>query len=250
MGRKLQGSAGALSAAMVTGAMVLTMGLAGTAWAGTALPDGPHISVSGEGKVSAKPDQVRLVFEFESRNAQVLPAKQSVDNAVNKVLALLPGFGIEDADVTASELSASEDIDYSNSGRRISNGYEASRRVTVVLKDIGRVNQLIDAGLAAGASGFGGVDFESSQAEQLREQARAMAAENARSKASASVKHFGATLGPIYSIGSVNSQSPDRYGATLDAVTVSGSRRRSEGVYLRPSVEFVETVQVVFDVKR
>lgn len=251
MRRNLQGMAGASSPVRWLAGAMLALGVAAAAAAGTALPDGPHVVISGEGKVSAKPDQVRLTFNFKSRNAQPLPAKQAVDSAVNKVLALLPGYGITEDDVTASELSASEDFDYNYSGRRVSNGHEASRSVTVLLRDIARVNELIDAGLAAGASGFGGVNFESSQAEQLREQARVMAAEDARSKASASVKSFGATLGPIYSIGSVTSLSPDRYGrSTLDAIVVTGSKRPSEGVYLQPSVEFVETVQVVFDVKR
>lgn len=250
MGMTLQGILASPSSMVRLVAATLAVGLAGSAWAGTALPEGPHIVVSGEGKVSAKPDQVRLKFDFESRHAQALPAKQNVDSAVNKVLALLPGYGVEAADVTASELRVSEDVDYNYSGRRVSNGHEASRSVTLVLKDIGRLNELIDAGLAAGASGFGSVDFESSQAESLREQARAMAADDARSKASASVRNFGATLGPIYSIGSVNSRSPDTFGGTLDAVVVTGSKRRSEGVFLKPSVEFVENVQVVFDVKR
>lgn len=251
MGRMLQGIAGALSSTAMYAGAILAAGFGGSAWAGTALPDGPHIVVSGEGKVSAKPDQVRLTFDFQARSAQALPAKQAVDSAVNKVLALLPGYGIPEADVTASGLSAVENFDYSNSGRRVSNGHRVSRTVTVVLRDIGRLNELIDAGLAAGANGIGDVDFESSQAEQLREQARGKAAEDARSKASASVKNFGATLGPIYSIGSVTSLSPDRYGGTtLDAVTVTGSKRSAEGVYLQPSVEFVEKVQVVFDVKR
>lgn len=83
-----------------------------TANAGTPLPDGPHIVASGQGKVSVKPDSARVRFDFASRAAQPLPAKQAVDAAVNRLLAGLDAFGVQDADVTASSLDASEDVNY------------------------------------------------------------------------------------------------------------------------------------------
>ena len=72
-----------------------------TALAGTPLPDGPHIVVTGEGKLSTKPDSARVRFDFEQRATQPLPAKQAVDAAVNKLLASLGTYGIEDKDITA-----------------------------------------------------------------------------------------------------------------------------------------------------
>lgn len=231
--------------------LLLLAALATPGWAGTPLPDGPHIVVTGQGKASAKPDQVSLTFRFESRSTQPLPAKQAVDAAVARMLKLLPTFGITEQDVQAGSLDASEDVDYTDSGKRVSNGFEASRDVTVLLKDIERVNDLIDAGLAAGASGFRNLDFQSSRADELREQARRKAADDARAKAAASVQNFGASLGAMYSIGSVNSREFERYGeSTLDSVTVTGGRVAAPGRYLQPSVEFNEIVQVVFDVKR
>src|SRR5690606_1171214 len=96
----------------------------GTAFAGTPLPDAPHIVVSGQGEVSAKPDAARVQFDFESRAPQPLPAKQAVDAAVNRLLG---------------GLDASEDVDYGDDGERTSNGFVASRSVTVLLKDIDRL---------------------------------------------------------------------------------------------------------------
>ncbi|MDN5782226.1 MAG: SIMPL domain-containing protein, partial [Luteimonas sp.] len=82
------------------------------AFAGTPLPDAPHVVASGQGKVSAKPDSARVEFNFVQRSQQPLPAKQAVDVAVNRLLDGLDAFGIADKDITASGLDASEDVDY------------------------------------------------------------------------------------------------------------------------------------------
>ena len=222
----------------------------GTAFAGTPLPDAPHIAASGKGEVSAKPDAARVQFDFQSRAPQPLPAKQAVDAAVNRLLDGLDAYGVVDDDITASSLDASEDVDYDADGKHTSNGFVASRSVTVLLKDIDRLNDFLDSGLAAGARGIGSVDFESSREDALREEARKEAVADARAKAAEMAAAFGVRLGPVYSIGSINSRYRDQYGATtLDRIEVTGSRIGS-GRYLQPEVEYTETVNAVFELQR
>lgn len=220
------------------------------ALAGTPLPDTPHIVASGQGKATTKPDTARITFQFEQRAPQPLPAKQAVDTAVNRLLAGLDAYGVADDDITASSLDASEDIDYDDDGRRTSRGFVAARSVTVLLKDVDRLNDFLDTGLAAGAHGIGGIEFESSGKEALREQARQEAVADARAKAAEMAAAFGARLGAVYSIGSLDSRYGDQYGATsLDRVEVSGSRTRP-GRYLQPEVAYTERVSAVFELQR
>lgn len=223
---------------------------AATATAGTPLPDGPHVVASGQGKATAKPDTARVRFDFQARAAQPLPAKQAVDAAVNRLLAGLGAFGVADADVTASGLDASEDVNYAESGKRVSSGFVASRSVTVLLRQVDRLNDFLDAGLAAGASEIGDVSFQSSRADALREQARRNAVEDARAKAAGIAAAFGARLGPVYSIDSVGSNYAPGYGATtLDRIEVSGTRLRP-GRYLQAEVEYTGSVSAVFELQR
>lgn len=226
-------------------------GLTASAWAGTPLPDGPHIVVSGEGKATGVPDQVRVTFEFTSRGAKPLPTKQAVDAGVNRLLGRLGEFDIAKDDIRAGDLSTREDIDYTDSGKLVSNGFTSERSVTVLLKQVDRLNDLIDMGLGEGASEFSGPNFESSQATALRAQAKREAIDNLRAKAVETAASFNAQLGPVYSINSVNSQQSRVYNEaySLDAVTVSGSRQR-QGRYLQPSVEYTESVNAVFELKR
>lgn len=230
-------------------AMLLCLPLA--ALAGTPLPDAPHIVVTGEGKVSVKPDSARIRFNFMQRSNAPLPAKQGVDAAVNRLLGGLSGFRVADGDVSASELSANEDVDFDDKGRRVANGFIARRDVTVVLKDVGRLNEFLDAGLAAGATAIAEVGFESTHAARLREEAKQKAVADAREKATGMARAFDARLGGIYSINSVNARIGDHYGATtLDSIQVSGSRVPGPGRYIQPSVDYTASVSAVFELQR
>lgn len=229
--------------------LALLFVLAAPTFAGTPLPDTPHIVVSGAGEVTAKPDSARLSFQFESRAAQPLPAKKAVDQGVNRLLEALSRFGIADGDIEAGSLQASEDVDYTDSGKRVSNGYEASRTVTVLLTRIDQLNDLIDTGLAAGATNFRNLQFESSRAAEFRAEAKRKAIQNAHAQARDTSVAFGAALGSIYSIDSITSQVEFGYrGRTLDAVTVTGSN--ASGRYVQPTVEYHENVRAVFELKR
>lgn len=229
--------------------LLLSMAVS-TVMAGTPLPDGPHIVVAGEGKTTVKPDSARVSVGFEQRASQPLPAKQTVDRQVNALLAGSERFGIAEAGIRASDLSVSEDVDYDDKGRRISNGHVAERSVSVVLNDLERLNEFLDFCLSVGASDISQVSFESSRAAELRAEAKRKAVTSAREKGEEMARAFGTRLGQVYSIDSVNSRSTDGWGAvTLDRIQVTGARLES-GRYLQPTVDYSESVHAVFELVR
>ncbi|MDI9238174.1 SIMPL domain-containing protein [Lysobacter sp. LF1] len=222
-----------------------------TSVAGTPLPDGPHVIASGEGKVSARPDSARVSFDFLQRDARPLVAKQKVDVAVNALLEGLSRYAIQDKDIRASDLSTGEDVDFDDNGRRVSRGFVAERKVTVVLNDLTRLNEFLDFGLGAGATGIANVSFESTREKALREEARLQAIAVARQQAADLATAFGGKLGPVYSINSQGSNVEYQYNATtLDRVQVTGTRMGSSGRYLQSDVEYRESVRAVFDLQR
>ncbi len=237
------------SATWTAGWLMSLVLAASPAMAGTPLPDAPHIVVTGQASVSTAPDSVRMTFNFDANAARPQAAKQTVDAEVERLLARLAEFGIDEQDVQAGSLSTSEDVEYDDNGRRVHNGYDASRSVTVLLRGTDRLNALIDSGLAAGAKGVPSLSFESTQAEALRAEAKRKAADDARRRAARAAESFGASLGAIYSIDSVRSTVADGYGRTLDAVTVTGSAG-APARYLQPKIDYTESVQAVFELKR
>ncbi len=132
----------------------------------------------------------------------------------------------------------------------VSNGFVAERTVSVVLKRVDRLNEFLDNGLASGAQEIGGLAFESTNADTLRSQARQNAVDDAKRKAAGMAAAFGTGLGPVYSIGSINSRSQNMYGgATLDRIQVSGTRVQ-QGRYIQPTVEYNESIDAVFELRR
>ncbi|MGY0632753.1 SIMPL domain-containing protein [Luteimonas sp. A478] len=221
-----------------------------TALAGTPLPDAPHVVVHGEGLVSVAPDSVLVTMVARQRLADGGEAKRVVDRAVSALLELAPHFDVADDDMSASDLSLREEVEFDSNDRRLPPAYVASREVKVRLDDLERLGAWIDAALAAGFTDVGEVSFKSSQEARLREQARTHAVADAREKAGSLAEAFGGGLGPVYSINSLNSMQAQGYGNTmLDRVTVTGSRLDS-GRYLQPRIDFTERVSAVFEIRR
>lgn len=230
-----------------TVAAALLLSAALQASAGTPLPDAPHVVVSGEGSVSAAPDQVRIKLSVEARSPQPAQAKATVDRAVNGFLDVLKRHGVATDDVQASALSLTEDFEYDERGRRTPQGHLATRSVDVRLRRVDGFNAVLDEGLAAGMTRIDGISFESGRADALRMQARSQAATQSRERAEELARAYGARLGPVYSINSVGSGMASQYGASLDRITVTGSSVPAPPArYLQPSIEFNERVQVVF----
>ncbi|MBS0226029.1 MAG: SIMPL domain-containing protein [Proteobacteria bacterium] len=234
---------------MITMAGLLAV--AGAANAGTPLPDGPHVVTSGEGKVSVAPDMVTLHVSVSKRNPVAANAKREADEAVSRFLDALAKQGVANADITASSLRLSEDTDRDDNGKRVSNGYTAERSVDVKLRALNRFNAVLDDALAAGIDRFGNFDFESSRKLELIAQARSLAAQDAQRKAEDLARGFSAHAGKIYSIGSAGSGTTDHYqrGNELGTITVTGSSK-DPARYLQPQIDFIEHVQVVFDLVR
>lgn len=204
---------------------------------------------TGEGKASAAPDRARIALTARYRDAAPAVAKRAVDQGIEGLLAIAPRFGLAPAQVTASDLSVSEDTEVDDRGRRTSRGFMASRTATVELHEIVRLGEFLDAALAAGMNEVDDIRFESSRADALRAKARALAVADAREKAGGLAEAFGSRLGQVYSINSLNSGYRDGYGASLDRVTVTGSRVNT-GRYIQPTVDYSERVSAVFELQR
>lgn len=218
--------------------------------AGTPLPDGPHVVVQGEGKVSVAPDAAVVTMVARHRATTPGEAKRMVDRAVDALLKAASGFDIATDDITASDLALREEIDYDDNDRPLPPDHVASREVKVRLHALDTLGAYMDAALAAGFTDIADVTFKSSKEADLRKEARAHAVAEAKEKAGGLALAFGGSLGPVYSINSVNSTQAHGYGnTTLDKIEVTGSRLDS-GRYLQPTVDFTERVSAVFEISR
>jgi uncharacterized protein len=168
----------------------------------------PAISVTGEASISAPPDMALLDAGVASDGKTAREASEANNTAMAKVLAALKTAGIDDKDVQTSRLSLQPEYAPNRTGPSAITGYRASNRVTVKLHDVGKVANVVDALVGAGANDIGNVNFAVSKASELLDQARDKALADARRKAEIYAKAAGVTLGAPLSIAEEGAPAP------------------------------------------
>jgi len=187
-------------------AVVAATLLAAPALAQTALP--PAISVTGEANLSVPPDQARIDGGVTSDAKTAREASDANNVAMGKVLQALKGAGIEEKDYQTSRLSLQPQYAPNRAGPSPITGYRASNRVTVRIRDVTKVANVIDVLVGAGANDIGGINFMVSQASKLLDEAREKAIADARRKAEIYAKAAGVTLGEPLSISEEGAPTP------------------------------------------
>jgi uncharacterized protein YggE len=191
-----------LAAAVIAGALLATPALAQTV-----VPPSV-ISVTGEATVSVPPDQAQIDGGVTSEAKTAREASDANNTAMGKVLLALKGAGIEEKDVQTSRLSLQPQSAPNRTGPAAIVSYRASNRVTVRLRDVTKVANVIDALVAAGANEIGGINFVVSQASKLLDDAREQAIADARRKAEIYARAAGVTLGAPLSISEQGAPGP------------------------------------------
>ena len=160
----------------------------------------PAISVTGEANVSVAPDQAQIDGGVTSDAKTAREATDANNAAMGKVLLALKGAGIEEKDYQTLRLSLQPQYAQNRAAPSPFVGYRASNRVTVRIRDVAKVANVIDVLVGAGATDIGGINFTVSQASKHLDEAREKAIADARRKAEIYAKAAGVTLGEPISI--------------------------------------------------
>jgi uncharacterized protein YggE len=166
------------------------------------------ISVSGEATVSVPPDLALVEGGVTSEAKTAREASDANNAAMGKVLQALKAAGLEAKDVQTSRLSLQPQSAPNRAGPPAIVGYRASNRVTIRVRDVTKVANVIDTLVAAGANDIGGINFMVSQASKLLDEAREQAVADARRKAEIYARAAGVTLGTPLSISEEASPGP------------------------------------------
>jgi uncharacterized protein YggE len=162
----------------------------------------PAISVSGEANVAVAPDLAQVEGGVTSEAKTAREASEANNAAMGKVLLALKGAGIEEKDYQTSRLSLQPQYAPAQPNRNVPQivGYRASNRVTIKVRDVTKVANVIDTLVGAGANEIGGINFIVVQASKALDEARTKAVADARRKAEIYAKAAGVTLGEPLSI--------------------------------------------------
>jgi len=161
----------------------------------------PAISVSGDATVSVAPDLAHIDAGVASDAKTAKEASDANNAAMGKVLLALKGLGIDEKDYQTSRLSLQPQYGPNRSGGSSPVvGFRASNRISIKIRDVTKIANIIDTLVSAGANDIGNISFEVTQASKLLDEAREQALADARRKAEVYAKAAGVTLGAPLSI--------------------------------------------------
>ena len=186
------------------------------------------ISVTGEATVSVPPDLAVVDGGVSSEAKTAREASEANNAAMAKVLAALKGAGIDAKDIQTSRLSLQPQSAPNRTGPSAVAGYRASNRVTIRVRDVAKVANVIDTLVGAGANEIGGINFMVSQASKLLDEAREQAVADARRKAEIYAKAAGVTLGAPLSISEEGSPGPMPFRKMAAGMAVSAPVAQGE----------------------
>lgn len=162
-----------------------------------AVVDRPALTLAAYGEVKAAPDMATVNFGVvtEAPTAQEAMAQNAARMA--QVMAALRRAGIEARLVQTSGLNLSAQYDYVENNPPRLRGYQASNRVTVVVEDLDRTGQVVDAVVAAGVNQIDGVSFGLKDPTSAENEARRLAVRALQQKAALYADALGVPLGGI-----------------------------------------------------
>jgi uncharacterized protein YggE len=185
---------------LLGGLLVVASAVAGVAQphigSAAATPSSKTITVSGEGTVRSVPDRASFSFTVQSRATTAKAALAQNADAATGVIAALKRAGVGSADLQTGEVSL--DPQQSPDGTEVV-GYVASNTVTAATA-VAQAGALVDAAVAAGATGVNGPVLTRSDMDALYRDALKAAVANAADKAKTLAAASGLTLGGVQTV--------------------------------------------------
>lgn len=151
-------------------------------------------NVTGEGSVAAKPDIATLTVGIQAQGANVKTAQDQINATINKVAEAIKKLGVDQKDIQTTNYNINPTYDYQGSTQRIT-GYSASTNLSIKVRNIDLVNQVIDQATANGANQVGAINFDVDDKSKLEDEARQKAVALAKKKAESAAKIAGFKLG-------------------------------------------------------
>lgn len=161
----------------------------------------PGISVSGIGSVFGEPDVAILTLGVEAQADSVGEARAMAAEAMDAMLTVLKDGGVEDSDIQTSRFSVEPRYNFRDGEQELI-GFFVNNLVTVKIRDIDETGTLIDDVVEAGGdlTRVQNLRFTIDDPEELQQEARRLAMENAKSKAETLADAAGVDLGAPRSI--------------------------------------------------
>jgi uncharacterized protein len=161
-------------------------------------PPQARVIVIGEGSVSVPPDYARIRSGVTTRAKTASGATDANSKLMTAVTAALVDAGIAQKDIRTSQFSIQPIYAprEPHAEAKLS-GFSVSNQVSVTIRQIAKVGEILDRLVTAGVTDVGNIVFLLSDPSEALDQARAAAIADARRKAEVYAHASGLTLGRV-----------------------------------------------------
>ena len=206
-------------------------------------PAGPYLSTIGTANMDAKPDIATINIEVSYLAKDAVEAKRKVDDRVAQYLDFLRKKGIGPKDINSANLSTQPEYDYQHGSSKLK-GFRAIRQVQVILRKIGKLNEILDGALKLGLNEIRAIKLGVASPESYHEQVRQKAIQNALLQARSLANGFKVKLGPIYSIHYQTDNEPSPLPVMF--LRAENATSSASQTYQQQTIHFKDQVAVVF----
>jgi uncharacterized protein len=153
------------------------------------------ISVSAQGEASVTPDLAIVTFAVSGDGKELAPTRDDVNRRSSAVLEVLRKVKVAGGDINAPDVGIHPQYDYRR-GQKLT-GYRVSRQMSVKVRDLDQLGEVLDLVVAAGANEVFGAQMSAADPSAAEHAALEAAMTAARAKAEALAAAAGVKLGRV-----------------------------------------------------
>ncbi|MFA6416914.1 MAG: SIMPL domain-containing protein [Patescibacteria group bacterium] len=160
-----------------------------------------RFSVTGSGTVYAKADIASLTvgLKTEVKKTAAEATKNSTEK-MNAIVAAVKNLGVEDKDIKTTDYQLSPVYNWTEKSGQTLVGYQVSQNVTLKIRDLEKIGDIIAKTTEQGANQVGNIGFTIDDEYDLKNQARTLAIEKAKEKAGMIANESGLKLGKLVGV--------------------------------------------------
>jgi len=161
---------------------------------------GTRLTVTAEAEARQPPDIARLSTGVLTQAGDANTALRNNAREMDKVMAALKSAGIAGRDIQTSGISLYPQYRHPRNEAPSITGYQAANTVSIKVREIARLGDVLDALVASGANQVNGPSFAIDEPGPVYDRARLAALDQARQRAELYAGALGLKVGRIISI--------------------------------------------------
>lgn len=172
------------------------------------------VTMSAEGKVTAKPDTASVNFSVVTQGKTASAVQEQNDKKMTAIVDFLKSQSIAEEDIKTSNYNLYPQYDYNTSipaEQPAIVGYTATQTIGVKVKDLQKVPSLVGNLTGKGVNQIDSVAYFIDDPDTLKQEARQQAVDKAKEKAQELAGRLGVKLGKVINFSEGDSYLPQAY---------------------------------------